>query len=365
MLTDGGEAWITSNTQHLTLFPDAGTLSDLRIELAGAPGAGSSVSFTVRQDTGAGPVATALTCTVSGTATDCHDTSNSITVAPGDMLDIEASPAGAPVASHVHYTAKYLSDTANHSMLTGKAEDGSDTYLALHGAFSSATEFKAETIFPTNGALTSLRVNLSDAPGVGQSRSFTVNKNGSPTALSCTILDAATTCSDTVNSATFAAGDTAVLVHTKSGAVADTTRIRNATVFNPSTPGEFIIAMGNEQNTNTASSRYYAVNTGDHNTSGDEGDKDQLAQAMTIKAIHVEMDTDPDDGGAGEAYQFTLRQNGSDTALHCLVSTGSTTCNGAANVAIADDDLLSMQLTPNNSPATCSSFHVSFVATAQ
>ena len=74
-----------------------------------------------------------------------------------------------------------------------------------------------ETVFPTGGTLKNLYVDLPAAPGAGASRTFTVRKNGVPTALTCTIADPATSCSDTVNTVSFAAGDTAVLQQTPSG----------------------------------------------------------------------------------------------------------------------------------------------------
>jgi hypothetical protein len=57
------------------------------------------------------------------------------------------------------------------------------------------------------GTVRNLRANVNPAPGVGQSLTFTVEKNGPDTSVSCVISGAATTCSDTTNSATFVDGD--------------------------------------------------------------------------------------------------------------------------------------------------------------
>jgi hypothetical protein len=59
----------TDNTDRLAIVPDSGTVSDLRVDLVVAPGGGERVTFTLRKDTGGGPVATALTCEIRNNAT--------------------------------------------------------------------------------------------------------------------------------------------------------------------------------------------------------------------------------------------------------------------------------------------------------
>jgi hypothetical protein len=70
--------------------PGTTKVSLLRIVTIQSPGVGNSVAFTWR-DNGAN---TALTCTVSGTATGCTDTAHSFTAAPGDLLDISMVATG-------------------------------------------------------------------------------------------------------------------------------------------------------------------------------------------------------------------------------------------------------------------------------
>jgi hypothetical protein len=60
----------------------------------------------------------------------------------------------------------------------------------------------------TGGTLSQLRVRLSAAAGAaGSSYTFNVRKTGVNTGVTCTISAAATSCSDTTNSASFSAGD--------------------------------------------------------------------------------------------------------------------------------------------------------------
>ena len=72
----GPQAWFTHPpNERLAVIPDAGTVSALRVVLTASPGnpPAKSYTFTIRKDTGGGPVATALTCTISGTSTSCSD----------------------------------------------------------------------------------------------------------------------------------------------------------------------------------------------------------------------------------------------------------------------------------------------------
>lgn len=68
------------------------SLSDLRVKVLVAPGAGKSWTFTVRKN-GAD---TSLTCTISGTDTEGYDTLHLVEFAKGDYATIGIVPAGTP-----------------------------------------------------------------------------------------------------------------------------------------------------------------------------------------------------------------------------------------------------------------------------
>lgn len=74
---------------------------------------------------------------------------------------------------------------------------------------SAATESGVQFPMPA-GTVRQLRVRVPTAAGgagSGNTWRFTVHKNGSPTAVTCTIFEIASSCSDLVNDAPFAAGD--------------------------------------------------------------------------------------------------------------------------------------------------------------
>jgi hypothetical protein len=65
------------------------------------------------------------------------------------------------------------------------------------------------------GTLSNFTVHLSVA--VTKARTFVVSKNGTNTAITCTIAAAATTCTDSTHTAAFAASDTILVTASYSG----------------------------------------------------------------------------------------------------------------------------------------------------
>ncbi len=82
----------------------SGKASKLVVSLTVAPGAGQSATVTIRKN----GVNTALTCTVSGTATTCSDLVNSVTFSNGDLLSVLYAEAGA-AASRIRFAFEYNS----------------------------------------------------------------------------------------------------------------------------------------------------------------------------------------------------------------------------------------------------------------
>ena len=83
---------------------------------------------------------------------------------------------------------------------------------------------------------------------------------------------------------------------------------------------------------------------------------------MTIQSMIVEIEPSPDNGAGVNGYQFTLRKNAADTALLCSITELAKTCSANVDVAIANDDLLSLEVTPSNTPTPNTAFHVTFCA---
>lgn len=92
---------------------------------------------------------------------------------------------------------------------------GTSVYCVLWGAYvgsactSIATEFNAQIPLAIGGTFRNLTVVLSGAPGTGNSVQVLLRVAGSNTAVTCTVSNAAATCSDTSHTAAITAGQAA------------------------------------------------------------------------------------------------------------------------------------------------------------
>jgi hypothetical protein len=86
----GGGLSSTTETNVDLAAPASATVKNFTVQLSVAPGTGNSIAFTWRDNA----ASTAVTCTVSGSATSCSDLTHSFTASAGDLLDIQAVTSG-------------------------------------------------------------------------------------------------------------------------------------------------------------------------------------------------------------------------------------------------------------------------------
>jgi hypothetical protein len=92
---------------------------------------------------------------------------------------------------------------ANNQNLPGNAT----RFVPMFDSLMADDEHEAANHMAFGGTVSNFRVKIDIAP-TAKTRTFTVVKNGSVTAVTCTVVVASTTCADTSNSVAFAAGDT-------------------------------------------------------------------------------------------------------------------------------------------------------------
>ncbi len=100
---------------------------------------------------------------------------------------------------------------------------------------SGGTSQTISTPMPVAGSFTNYNVKLTTAPGVGNTRTFTLHKNDSATTITLTISGTATTNSDTTHSVSYSAGDTLRWVLANTGSPA-ATQVIYSLEFTPTTP---------------------------------------------------------------------------------------------------------------------------------
>ncbi len=187
----GGYTWdfaaTADNRRQVVSTP--GTLSNLYFELATAPGAGRSYTFTLMK----GDNPTSLVVTISGTDTTGRDVDplHAVSVVAGDTINIRCVPSGTPTEAKARWSIIFEGSNANESLILGMALSYhmATRYAPVsHGAnFNCATETETYQIIPTNGVIKNLYVALDIAPGGANAYRLTLRKNGESSALVVTI----------------------------------------------------------------------------------------------------------------------------------------------------------------------------------
>jgi len=358
LLGDGNQLWHATEAYRESIIPTAGKLSNFRVGVKTAPGAGKSWTFTIRKAaSGAAMADTALSVTISDTAVLSSLDTDEVTVAAGDRVDIKAVGTGTPTAAAaVYWTCQFTPETDGETILlsnsAGTAIVNTYYHTLVGGRAPVAAEFSGQTLFPTAGTLKKFYVELTDAPGIDKSATFTIRKNGIDQSLVVTISGSATTGNDTdpAHNVAIAAGDKVTI---KTAIVGIGWRAKFGIVFLPTTQGEYIASATTDDTTSAFDTEYQHLNCGVSTLTVTETEQHCLAQATTAKAIYVNLSTAP---GAGKSYAFILRRNAiTNTALTVTISEANTSGNYATDVAISANDLLDTKIVPAGTPATTSS----------
>lgn len=194
------------------VIPTPGVLDRLYVNQSATTGGGTAYIYTVYKNGSA----TGVTCTVTHPATSASDLSNTITVAKGDTISLEAAISGSPSAVRANFSMRWVPTTAGESLLLVSSAQtlstSAERYLNANGnTANTTTESVFYNLAPTAFNVRQLYVSLATAPGTagsGKKRGFTLAKNASTTALTTSIDDAATTGEDASNQVSVTAGDT-------------------------------------------------------------------------------------------------------------------------------------------------------------
>lgn len=157
-----------------SLVPINATITRLRVELSGAPGAGASYTFQLRKngsDVG-DPVV------ISGASATGGSIDLAVAIVPGDLLALHSSTTGGPSLRSWCFTLLYEPTTDGESILSGGTTSGPSTGTRqnhLQGGlavWSTSTSNQRQASGPRSWTLKRLRVKLTTAPGAGNSWNF-------------------------------------------------------------------------------------------------------------------------------------------------------------------------------------------------
>jgi len=226
-------------------------------------------------------------------------------------------------------------------------------YNTIMGADDfSPNEMDKYCLVSTPGKLKNLYVLLYSSPGLGigaKSYTFSLRKNGANTALSCQILDLATSCNDTVNEIAVAAGDRVNLKIVPSVDIPRAVYGYYGFGFESDNPNESLLMNNTNGNNLDNANDSYLAPSGNGIVSLTESNVSQVIPTSgTLKNLYVLLNGAP---GVGMDYTFTVRRNGVDTGITCAVAGANTTCNDVANSqAVSQGDIISIKCVPSAGP---------------
>ena len=353
MAAFGNRVWNAAFSE--TVFPAPGTLSRLRILLATAPGAGNSRTFTLLVN-GSG---TALTVTISGTETAGEDLANSASVTAGDRVQLQETVSGSPGTTFAPWSMRWVPSNDNYSILclttdTTKLASGaaSSQHLVLSGCqlgpLATTSDIGQRVYFPTGGTLRRMYVKLSAAPGTifGRTRTFTLVKTGTDTALQVVIDGNTTTGNDTTNTVSVADGDY-VYIKSAVGSLSVTAAwVTIGLVFEPTVKGRFLVPLAGDAllPTDTAGRDSHPCTAGAGWLAIDLFDSRSFGQFMRLHRWRVHLTSDP----TGIGTWRLVSMGGDFEGLYLDFANGEFDKAISEERILADDEWLFIRCYPTN-----------------
>lgn len=241
-----GGSWNAAETKVYSPVPAGGIFSNLYVVLVTAPGTGTSFTFTLMKN----GVATALTTTVSDTATTGNDTSHAVSVSPSDTVSIQTTPANTPLSTvALHWGLSFAPTNDGQSFfLYGDQSSPSTTVVNYEQPLGrGATVWNAtqttQIMRLQAGILGALYTLLTVAPGGATSYTIAVQKNAITSALS-TAISGATTTGNIATNVVASNDDTFTLVSTPAGTTPASTTVHVGILYIASDTGVPLLLLG-------------------------------------------------------------------------------------------------------------------------
>lgn len=335
-----------------TVMPFAGVCKGLRGVLdSNAATLSTDYTFTVYKNA----VATTVTCSVGVGDFHASDTSHQFSFTAGDYLSLQGLKVPTETNSML-WNVIVESDTRNNSYIGGSATflNTADTrYYAFCGQGAnlgrSSTEANVSIRMANTGTLKNLVVRLNEAPGASKSYTFTVYKNGAPTALTGSITGASDLLLTVNATVSISVDDTLSLEIVPSGTPTGNDASWACT-YSPTVDGEMTFGVVHNSPSSVATNNAAMDTYVNDWTGGVLNIQRQafLTPTFTLKSFHNFLATAP---GSGNTRQFITV--GTDAnVVQCTISDAETSCSYTTPYAITDADYVSKIGTLRTTPAS-------------
>jgi hypothetical protein len=264
-------------------------------------------------------------------------------------LILAAAHAPGPVHAWIAQKGGSAASTSQVLLSSSAGNLGSaanPNYLPVGFGALSATTDSNYSVFSAPGTITTVRAKTVAAPTGAQTWTVTLRKNGSDTALTCTISSGSSSKCNGSGSVSFAAGDYAS-VKVAPANTPSVTRIGIAFVFAPTTANDTVLfAQGVAFSNSATQAVTLSQNVGPGAASARR--YDVFPDGGTIDQFYVNSNAP----GAGTSYAYTVDKNGSTTTATCTIADAATACNDASHsFSVAAGDDAQIQAAPTNTPA--------------
>ncbi|WP_337186571.1 hypothetical protein [Phenylobacterium sp.] len=223
--------------------------------------------------------------------------------------------------------------------------NNANRFMAPVGSASGSSTAIPRVPICEAGTLSRLKVRLGTELSGGGQYVFTLMKNNAAESMAVTLTSGEQSETDTVNTVAVGEGDDIMIRCTPTSTPTTQANVQLGMVFEATAPGKGIIVAFH-----AASGAALFMALGGLGSDNAEGDVQVIAPTSgTISKIRARRNTAP---GGIEEVTYTLRVNGVDSALSCTISGSDTQDSGAASVAIAAGDLLSIGVTISDLPAS-------------
>lgn len=349
-LSFGLGGYTATETNRMAVFPVTTTIDNFYVELATAPGSGTSYTYVVRKN----QVDTGLSVAIADTNTSGVIT-GSVSFSAGDIITISCTPANTPASvARSWWSLSAATSDASQPILGGASGQPSTSvtnYQNIYGATNAGwvtTEAPFEVVMPCNGTISNFYMHLSSATAASNGYTFTVQYNGSNSGVIVTIQNGAQNGNDTVDTQAVSAGDTISLrcdpIGTPSGK-----STAWGFVFTPSTAGDSVILFGSSAIPSAVANSFENIgSSANGNWNATEANRQNVYQVATVKNMYVLLGTPP---GVGSSRIITLQQAGSSSGLAVTISDLSTTGNAASNVTFSANQRIGLKSSVSGGPA--------------
>lgn len=336
--------WNTTEASARTIAPATIALTNFKINLTTAPGAGTTRTIGAYVDATVSDLAT----TISNTSTSGSVSTKAAAVATGSSLSLgNDNTAGTPASSTINRWR--MVQTGTNQILWSTSVSLTSTtatrYMGIQDNSGLGTSAAVGTqIMPESGTLQNFYLKMSTTLSSG-SYVCTLVKNGSSTSVSITLDSSNQAASYTASTVSVVAGDTVYWQIVPTSTPSGTVRIAGGCEYVSVTPGNGILLGSTNAN---VSGTVYNSWYGNAAWNATESNVQALGYALTLSKIYCVLSAAP---SSTHSRTLTFRQNTANSSAAVTISGANTSGSWTGSLTVATDDLICVAHTSSGTPS--------------